>query len=236
MTVLDLRKARRVLRNIFCCAPATSTPQLEAITDAIEERLAQAWRASRASRRPARRRMGAARLRPLRRAHLQRTRAPLLRSRTSLARRPAHGYSHRRTIAIAPRTIARTSNSGFLTRGSHHDECRIRTQPMSEASECAGHARHRRAFPGSPRALRPSTSSNSRAKSPKLATTLLITGESGTGKDQLARWIHEQGPRRDAPFLKIDCASLPSELVESELFGHERGAFTGAVAQKPRPP
>jgi two-component system response regulator AtoC len=65
------------------------------------------------------------------------------------------------------------------------------------------------------------------------ATTLLITGESGTGKDQLARWIHEHGPRRDAPFLKIDCASLPPELVESELFGHERGAFTGAVARKP---
>lgn len=65
------------------------------------------------------------------------------------------------------------------------------------------------------------------------STTVLITGESGTGKDQLARWIHEHGPRHDAPFLKIDCASLPSELVESELFGHERGAFTGAVARKP---
>ncbi|HEX4003022.1 MAG TPA: sigma-54 dependent transcriptional regulator [Candidatus Acidoferrales bacterium] len=65
------------------------------------------------------------------------------------------------------------------------------------------------------------------------ATTLLITGESGTGKDQLARWIHEHGPRRYFPFLKIDCASLPAELVESELFGHERGAFTGAVARKP---
>src|SRR6202453_4316204 len=65
------------------------------------------------------------------------------------------------------------------------------------------------------------------------STTLLITGESGTGKDQLARWIHERGSRHDAPFLKIDCASLPSELVESELFGHERGAFTGAVARKP---
>jgi DNA-binding NtrC family response regulator len=64
------------------------------------------------------------------------------------------------------------------------------------------------------------------------ATTLLITGESGTGKDHLARLIHELGPRRDAPFLKIDCASLPQELVESELFGHERGAFTGAVEQK----
>jgi two-component system, NtrC family, response regulator AtoC len=65
------------------------------------------------------------------------------------------------------------------------------------------------------------------------STTLLITGESGTGKDQLARWIHERGPRHDSPFLKIDCASLPAELVESELFGHERGAFTGAVARKP---
>ncbi|MHB8753782.1 MAG: sigma-54 interaction domain-containing protein [Candidatus Acidiferrales bacterium] len=65
------------------------------------------------------------------------------------------------------------------------------------------------------------------------STTVLITGESGTGKDHLARWIHESGPRRDAAFLKIDCASLPSELVESELFGHERGAFTGAEARKP---
>lgn len=63
-------------------------------------------------------------------------------------------------------------------------------------------------------------------------TTLLITGESGTGKDYLARLIHELGPRRDAPYLKIDCASLPPQLVESELFGHERGAFTGAVERK----
>src|ERR1700739_3908450 len=63
-------------------------------------------------------------------------------------------------------------------------------------------------------------------------TTILIIGESGTGKDHLARLIHELGPRRDAPFLKIDCASLPQELVESELFGHERGAFTGAVERK----
>jgi DNA-binding NtrC family response regulator len=64
------------------------------------------------------------------------------------------------------------------------------------------------------------------------ATTVLIVGESGTGKDQLTRVIHQMGPRHDAPLLKIDCASLPQELVESELFGHERGAFTGAVERK----
>jgi DNA-binding NtrC family response regulator len=66
----------------------------------------------------------------------------------------------------------------------------------------------------------------------QVPTTLLITGESGTGKDHLARLVHELGPRRDAPFLKIDCASLPPQLVESELFGHEVGAFTGAVERK----
>jgi len=64
------------------------------------------------------------------------------------------------------------------------------------------------------------------------STTVLITGESGTGKDHLARLVHELSARRDAPYLKIDCASLPQELVESELFGHERGAFTGAVERK----
>jgi DNA-binding NtrC family response regulator len=63
-------------------------------------------------------------------------------------------------------------------------------------------------------------------------TTLLITGESGSGKDHFARLVHELSPRRDAPFLKIDCTSLPPLLIESELFGHERGAFTGAVERK----
>src|SRR5260221_1227476 len=63
-------------------------------------------------------------------------------------------------------------------------------------------------------------------------TTLLITGESGSGKDYFARFVHELSPRRDAPFLKIDCTSLPQHLTESELFGHERGAFTGAVERK----
>ena len=63
--------------------------------------------------------------------------------------------------------------------------------------------------------------------------TVLITGETGVGKDAFARYLHESGPRKREPFVTVDCPALPETLVEAELFGHERGAFTDATIARP---
>jgi DNA-binding NtrC family response regulator len=65
------------------------------------------------------------------------------------------------------------------------------------------------------------------------AATVMVRGESGVGKEVIARYLHAQSPRRDQPFVKVHCGALPEQILESELFGYEKGAFTGAVTRKP---
>ena len=100
-------------------------------------------------------------------------------------------------------------------------------EPPGADAQRAGR-RERTASSSSGRAARCARWSSSRSKIAKLSATVLILGESGTGKELLARLIHREGERPTAPFITVNLAAIPRELVESTLFGHEKGAFTGA--------
>jgi transcriptional regulator with PAS, ATPase and Fis domain len=104
---------------------------------------------------------------------------------------------------------------------SENNELRLRLQTRSDASLLIGNSEPMRAVD---RLI--SEVANSEV-------TVLIEGESGTGKEIVARSIHLQSPRRDHPFISVNCAALAEPLLEAELFGHVKGAFTGAVANKP---
>src|SRR6266852_4531042 len=161
--------------------------------------------------------MGVARFWKLHRARVQRAGATLLRPRTAMALGGKAGNSGRAGRSFRPRHPARDAK-----RGDGRFACSRRSGFKMTAERLPWIS----ADPASQYVFELAQ------KVAAAPTTLLITGESGAGKDYLARVIHELGPWRHTPFLKIDCASLPPQLVESELFGHWRGAFTGAVERE----
>ena len=110
-----------------------------------------------------------------------------------------------------------------ITRLFSHQAVRNRCEILEAA---CGERRHHHRLIGSSKAMQQVYQLIDQAA--PTASTILITGESGTGKELAARAIHDSSPRRDKPFVSINCAAIPDGLMESELFGHERGAFTGA--------
>jgi DNA-binding NtrC family response regulator len=104
---------------------------------------------------------------------------------------------------------------------AENNELRLRLQRRSESGLLIGESESMRAVAALAREVADSD------------VTVLIEGESGTGKEVVARAIHSQSARRDKPFISVNCAALAEQLLEAELFGHVKGAFTGAIANKP---
>jgi DNA-binding NtrC family response regulator len=105
-----------------------------------------------------------------------------------------------------------------------------RLQHVAEAGKATEARRTPEPFLGASPAIRRAAELAARVS--RVSTPVLIRGETGSGKGVLARWLHEHGPRAGQPFVDLNCAGLSRELLESELFGHQKGAFTGALAPK----
>jgi len=125
-----------------------------------------------------------------------------------------------------PKPIDRNETLAFLKRADSMKS--IREQGTTEASEAT--SQDFRGMYGATQVMRDTFKMISRVG--RTDVTVLVTGESGTGKELVARALHEESGRRNKPFIALNCSALPSELVESELFGHTRGAFTGAVKDR----
>ena len=129
----------------------------------------------------------------------------------------------------------------YITKPIDPDELVTRVRQSIRSNRLARENRQLRQAVGSPMPDAPFVGASPAArkvlqqveKVSDLDASVLITGESGTGKSTLARKIHQTGPRHAQPFVAVSCAALPRDLIEAELFGHARGAFTGAVSDRP---
>jgi len=132
-------------------------------------------------------------------------------------------YTLENVFSLVPkvdREIPGSNRSGYIDLREQHEAPRRNGKTPNEFEGIVGSSQALRAVLDQVRTVAPTGS------------TVLIEGETGTGKELIARSIHMQSERRSRPFVKLNCAAIPLDLLESELFGHERGAFTGAVTQR----